>query len=684
MTEINTEQTISNLNTHHTIANYFPKLNIYSDERSLSITEQLIATRLNLCCLIISLFILLMIRGFTPQIQMVTIISPTLSQFEHLINQYPSTLSCPCSQANIPYNTFLSFNPEYHQICSSQFITQSWISSLFSINTSQYLPYDFRTSVSSQFQVLALLCRTASTSVSNALIVFGMKNMINSHVLSRAIFDAQNEALIQHLQTATIANVLRTDQFLSLNIAYNHFKSCLRTNYFVYSVPGSRHYIIYTGYYLFPDYTNMNDISDYCSCDVTFTCAFQSGIYTATVINSNYYYPLPPPLYSVPGILSGCIPRFSLLQSTLECLYDSMCLNITEFVGIDTLSYPPLNISSSSRFSVNTTIETMFNELFIEDWHNTSNFTGYFYACAPISCSYTHTERVSAIYVITGMISLIGGLIVAFRLLAFFFVKYILRQILKKYCRHIPVEQEDEEPTNAIGLQQTIIRFIKQCWHHLLALNIYQASVVLSDIKQKQWATRICLFLLLIGVAILTIYSSVTSHSHSVTVHNPSRNQFEYLYEKYPLTLSCPCTHLSTPYSTIIHIQPRYHQICTSDFIQEDKWLLYFNMIPYGSVGDYSYYSQDFRFNAGSSLFRIMRILCQFANETITNTLTIFNNTPFVSNEPLSATTFDTQTSTVIAEFKQQVRHNISKKHLSKIFFFRHQDPFFLCFHWFA
>jgi hypothetical protein len=664
MTEINTEQTIPNPNTPHTIANYFTKLNIYSDERSLSITEQLIATRLNICCLIISFFILLMIRGFTPQTQMTTIISPTFSQFEQLANQYSSTLSCPCSQVNIPYNTFLSFNPEYHQICSSQFITQLWISSLFSINTNEYFLLDFRISASSQFQVLALLCRTASTSVSNALIQFETQKMINNYVLSPAIFDAQNQALIQHLQATTIANVLRMDQFLSLNIAYNHFKSCLRTNYFVYNVPGNRIYTTYTVYYLFPDYTTMSDMNDYCSCDITFTCAFQSGIYTATVINSNYYYPLPPPLYSVPGIVSGCIPSFSLLQSTLECFYDSMCLNILEFLGIDTLSYPPLNISISSRFSVNTTIETMFNELFIEDWHNTSNFTGYFYACAPISCSYTYTERVNAIYMVTGIISLIGGLIMAFHLLAFFFVKYILRRILKKYCRHILVRQEEEEPTNPIGLRQTIIRFINQCWHHLVALNIYQKSVILPDIKQKLWATRICLFLLLIGVAILTIYSSVTTHSISVTVNNPSRSQFEYLFEKYPLTLSCPCTDLSTPYSTIINIQPRYHQICTSDFIQEDKWLLYFNMIPYtyASLQNYSYNSQDFRLDTGSSLFRIMRILCQFANETITNALTVFNDTQFISNEPLSAKTFNTQTSSLIAEFEQQVRHNISKK----------------------
>jgi hypothetical protein len=94
-------------------------------------------------------------------------------------------------------------------------------------------------------------------------------------------------------------------------------------------------------------------------------------------------------------------------------------------------------------------------------------------------------------------------------------------------------------------------------------------------------------------------------------------------------------------------------------------------MIPYSyaSLQNYSYYSQDFRFNAGSSLFRVMRILCQFANETITNALTVFNDTQFISNEPLSAAIFDAQAFSLIAEFEQQVRHNILEKFFIKFLY---------------
>ena len=677
MAKVNAAQNTPHPNIFYRIGRYFAQLNFYSDEASLSITEQFIATRLNLSFLLICLFILTLMRGLTPQAQLITITSPSVSQFEQLINQYPSTLSCPCSQVLIPHNTFLSFSPQYHQVCSSEFISQAWISSLFFLDANQFHPLDFRISASSQFQVLELLCRTTSTTISNTLIEFGMQKLFSTQALSRATFDAQVEALVQSLQKTTTANVLRTDRLLALNIVYNSIQSSLRTNYYVTSKPSSGFFATYTGYYLSLDYKNMYDSNDYCSCRDTYDCSSQSGFYETTVRWSNDFHPLPPPLYSVPGIFSGCLPRFSLSRSTLECFYDSMCLNILASLGVDTSSRRPLDISIPSRFSINTAIESMFNELFIEEWHDTSNFSGYFRTCAPILCSYIYIERLDIIYIIIGILSLLGGLMMACELLAFVIVKYFLRPIFKKYCRHISVGQ-DEEPRNVIGFRQTAVHFIEQCRDNLLTLNIYERSAMLSDLQQKLWATRICFILLLIGVVILTIYSSVTSHSKSVTIHNPSRIHFEDLHARYPMTLSCPCSQPSTPYSTIINIQPRFHQICTSDFIREDKWLQYFTMIRYPNASQsHSFFNLDFRLNAGPSLFRIMGILCQFANETITNALIIFNNTPFVSNEPLSDENFAAQTSSLIADFEQQVRQELLS-HLRSSFLFRRWDHFFL------
>ena len=669
--EDNAQQTIVNRSIIRDIRQYFVRLNLYRENTNFSIHEQLIATRLNLTLFLLSLFILLMVYGFTPQTYLVSVSSPSLSQFQQLTTQYPSTLSCPCSQVNIPYNTFLSFSPRYHQICSSEYISQSWISSLFSDNITRYFPLDFRISASSQFQTLAFLCRTTSTFVSNALLEFGMNRLLSTHVLSPINFDAQNAASVQHLQTSTIANVLRMDRLLTLNLVYNSLKSSLLTNYYVISVPGDRSYATFIGYYLSPDYQNMSDPDDYCSCGYMDTCAFPSAFYQSIGRDdNNYFSPNQPPIYSVPGIFAGCLPRFSLSQSTLECLYDTLCLNVLGTFGIDTSSRRPLNRSISSRHSITTTIETMFNELFIEEWHDQSNFTSYFSACAPKSCSYRYTERINPIYMITSMIGLLGGLMMACHLIVLVFVRFILRRILKRYYPHLlDQEEEQQQNTNARSLRQTLLHYWNLCWNAVQNLNIYKRSIILPQMKEQLWATRICLFLLLIGVVILTIYSSVISRSKTIVIDHPSRDQFEELYAKYPLTLSCPCTHVSTPYSAMISIRPRYHQICTSDFIREDKWLIYFQMIYYSAfIQNFSYHSLDFRFDPGSSLFRIMRILCQFANETVTSALIVFNNTQFISNEPLSNKTFEMQTSSIIAEFKQQVRFQPQENPLRNCF----------------
>jgi hypothetical protein len=52
-----------------------------------------------------------------------------------------------------------------------------------------------------------------------------------------------------------------------------------------------------------------------------------------------------------------------------------------------------LDDTIQSRFNPNMTVDSMFAELFIEEWYDTSNFTGYFATCAPVSCSYSYTER---------------------------------------------------------------------------------------------------------------------------------------------------------------------------------------------------------------------------------------------------------------------------------------------------
>ena len=437
---------VPTLSTRMRAGQWFSSLNIYTDKLSLTVREQRVATRLNLIGLTLSLFILIMVRTFIPQTTVLIVHSPSLDQFKHLLNQYPSTLSCPCTPVIIPYRTFLSFTPQYHQVCSSDFISPTWISALFSVNTSRYHPLDFRNGASSQFQILAALCRFAESSVSNALTDFEAQTLISSHAMSPVLFDAQATALAARLQATTIANVLRINRYLALNIAGNNLQSILQTNYLVHGIPGARVYVTYPANYLVENYTTATSPDEFCACETTFDCSFVSGFYRQTIRTSHLYLPVPSPVFVVPGIRSGCIPSSSILQSTLECFYDSFCLNILALLGIQTSSARPLNSSLPSRFSSSTTVQSMFDALFIEQWHNESNFTNYFHACAPATCSYTYADLVNLATMLGTILSLLGGLIVVFHFLAYFVVFYLLRQVARLRGFPAPVQTPSTVP----------------------------------------------------------------------------------------------------------------------------------------------------------------------------------------------------------------------------------------------
>ena len=47
-------------------------------------------------------------------------------------------LTCPCSNVAIPYHKFIRLTPIFHQVCSSDFVTESWINLLSVVETVEY------------------------------------------------------------------------------------------------------------------------------------------------------------------------------------------------------------------------------------------------------------------------------------------------------------------------------------------------------------------------------------------------------------------------------------------------------------------------------------------------------------------------------------------------------------------
>lgn len=185
---------------------------------------------------------------------------------------------------------------------------------------------------------------------------------------------------------------------------------------------------------------------------------------------------------------------------------------------------------------------------------------------------------------------------------------------------------------------------------------MFARSAVLVNIKQQRCATRIYLFFLVIAFSILTMYLSLNVHRTSIGVHNPSQEQFQSFYFKYAPTLSCPCSQLSVRYSSIISIEPHFHQVCSSDFIRDDRWFRYFvTIVLNDTTPRINLYSQDFRTRSGSSFFLLLRSLCEAAYQIVHDAVTVFDDLQLISNEPLSNATFQEQVSILFDQFEQEV-----------------------------
>ncbi|CAF4440264.1 unnamed protein product [Rotaria sp. Silwood2] len=616
-------------------------INLYNDKEASSLIDQLLATRIFLFLLVITLSTVIIFTTFNVQTNTVTIESPTEIIFEQLSTQYSTTLSCPCTKSSIRHDQFILLDLYYHPICTSQFVNQTFISSLSDYKMSEYYPLDYRIMIVSHFQVVALLCRTITQMVSDAFEEFATRYMITNKALSHSILYAQVTSLVEQLKATTIANIKHINDFLWFNIFQNQIHSGLRTNYFIQVIPGAP-----TQKFIISKYRTLNKA---CSCSSSNICVHQAGIYNWTgrggVNTSTIFGDLtidPPLLLTIPGIMVGCLPYNSLFESTLECFYNQSCIDQVQLFINELLLVTPL---SSSRFEQNTTVIDLFDDLFIELWIQKINFTDYFQVCSPHSCLYSYDRRFNLLYIIVTIISLFGGL----KTILYFStpsIVMLIRQIPKFNTVH---NTDNEIPTtNQIDTNETLkhrfIFYVSKVYQKVLKLNMFPLS---SDINDGIYSTRIYILLFLTGILISVFYSSITVRIRNNNAYQLSLNEYERLYTKYPSTLHCLCTRISVPYSSIIHIKPYYHQVCSIDLIKNDAWLLYFR----GLSG--AFYNMDFRAR-GSKIFSILQALCKMSNGTVTNELAVFNDLQFVSAHVLTNNTFHTRASTLIQQFQQQ------------------------------
>ncbi|CAF1533335.1 unnamed protein product [Adineta ricciae] len=121
---------------------------------------------------------------------------------------------------------------------------------------------------------------------------------------------------------------------------------------------------------------------------------------------------------------------------------------------------------------------------------------------------------------------------------------------------------------------------------------------------------------------------------------------------KYPSTLICACSEISIKYEEFIELTPVYHEICSSNFVNQ-KWIDHLFQI--GNL-----YHSSFH-DVASLQFQALKSLCRLTKETINSSLTQFYSTRLITNQLISKNIFENRIDEIINLFKKSTRHTFKE-----------------------
>lgn len=112
----------------------------------------------------------------------------------------------------------------------------------------------------------------------------------------------------------------------------------------------------------------------------------------------------------------------------------------------------------------------------------------------------------------------------------------------------------------------------------VINLNIFRTDA--DDLNNVQLAidqrlsTRLFLVSLVSILCVLVIYSFATLEIREETLLYPTESKINSLENIHSISLTCPCVNTTIPYNMFTSLEPHYHQLCSSIFIDEPWFAL--------------------------------------------------------------------------------------------------------------
>jgi hypothetical protein len=256
--------------------------------------------------------------------------------------QYPITLKCPCTRIAIKYNEFISqIKIEYHQICSSTFVSSKWIErsklegNIDSGDKTTNIPFD----ITLQFMMISKFCNLSQKTMDSSLSTFYQTDFITANAISRSDFDVQTRVLIEQFKRTIIDEFIQILKLIRTTNHGNQLATVFQSNWRFIPLRSSQYWDGSGVPFDLPVLTEIRTYgADKCSCAIQPNC---SELITYRHRASNQSL-----IQTLSGFRIGCLPLDALLQSSLSCLYNQSCVTMMQAlnyyskpVSVDILMY---------------------------------------------------------------------------------------------------------------------------------------------------------------------------------------------------------------------------------------------------------------------------------------------------------------------------------------------------------
>jgi hypothetical protein len=388
------------------------------------IWRERLSTRFYLVLMLIGVGNIIIFTSISVQTPTKMISMPSQAEYEELVMLNSTALQCPCDHISVPYKHFVTINNTFHQVCASNFVKENWLDFLFLRGRwNNYDRTDLRGRGAAYFDFLSELCKISKMTVNNAVEQFLEEIFVSAIVVPQSEFYLYTNVTTNQFKTNTPARFSRDLQLLRDLAHGNTFMSSYFLNWY---------------WWLNRDIDDVTvpagtvTLKNGCSCGTRKDCITNASIYDS---DSKIQY------FEIPGWNVGCSVVETLLRSTFECFYNQTCIDLLYYyiVTVPPASYLKINVTAmnstiSSRFQTNTIINDIVDDLFIEEWQTTVNYSAFYQQCAPTYCSYSITKRSNFLYIVSQVLGLYGGLTACLQIIIPYFIDLAL-DIRNGCCR---------------------------------------------------------------------------------------------------------------------------------------------------------------------------------------------------------------------------------------------------------